>query len=72
MLQAAVFYLLERRFAILDEMDSALSSDGFSSVLQAYASKGIGLLVITHDLSIASALPGRKLMIEGGMIHECK
>ena len=72
MLQAAVFYLLDRRFAILDEMDNALSSDGFSSVLQAYASKGIGLLVITHDMSIASALPGRKLMIEGGMIHECK
>ena len=72
MLQAAVFYLLGRRFAVLDEMDSALGSADFASVIQAYTSRGIGIMVITHDMDVASALPGRKLRIEGGMLHECQ
>lgn len=72
MLQLAVFYLLRRRFAIFDEMDSALSSEDFASAVSAYLDNGIGLLVITHDMSVAAALPGRKLRIEGGVLHECQ
>ena len=72
MLQLAVFYLLRRRFVIFDEMDSALSSEDFASAVSAYLDNGIGLLVITHDMSVAAALPGRKLRIEGGVLHECQ
>ena len=72
MLQLAVFYLLRRRFAIFDEMDSALSSEDFASAVSAYLDNGRGLLAITHDMSVAAALPGRKLRIEGGVLHECQ
>ena len=72
LLQAAVFYLLDRRFAVFDEMDSALSSSDFIKAVRAYLDKGIALLVITHDLGVASALPGRKLMIEEGVLCEYK
>ena len=70
MLQAAVFFLLGRRFAIFDEMDSALSSVDFHRVLSCYLDNGTAVLVITHDMSVASMLPGRKLMIEGGVLDE--
>ena len=72
MLQLAVFYLLRRRFVIFDEMDSALSSEDFASAVSAYLDNGRGLLAITHDMSVAAALPGRKLRIEGGVLHECQ
>ena len=71
MLQAALFLLLERQFAIFDEMDSALPYDCFLAVLEAYLGKGTGVLVITHDTRIASAIPGRRMMIEEGCLHEC-
>ena len=70
MLQAAVFFLLGRRFAIFDEMDSALSSVDFHRVLSCYLDNGTAVLVITHDMSVASMLPGHKLMIEGGVLDE--
>ena len=70
MLQAAVFFLLGRRFAIFDEMDSALSSVDFHRVLSCYLDNGTAVLVITHDMSVASMLPGRRLMIEGGVLDE--
>ena len=72
MLQAAVFYLLDRPFAIFDELDSAVSYDDFAKTIAAYLGKGCGILVITHDMRIASMLPGRKLRIEGGVLHECE
>lgn len=70
MLQAAVFFLLGRRFAIFDEMDSALSAEDFHKVLSLYLDHGTGVLVITHDMNVAAMLPGRKLMIEGGVLCE--
>ena len=72
MLQAAIFYLLDRSFAIFDEMDSALTSSEFTKAVKAFLDKGTALLVITHDKEVASSLPGRKLMIKGGEMHEYK
>ena len=72
LLQAALFYLLNRPFAIFDELDSALSSDDFVAVVSAYLGKGVGLLVITHDLRVSEMLPGRKLSIREGVLCECQ
>ena len=72
LLQAALFYLLDRPFAIFDELDSALSSDDFVAVVSAYLGKGVGLLVITHDLRVSEMLPGRKLSIREGVLCECQ
>ena len=72
MVQAAVFYLLGRRFVIFDELDSAVSYEDFIKAVSAYMEKGAGLLVITHDTRVSGMLPGRKLMIEGGVLHECE
>lgn len=70
MVQAAIFLLLGRRFAILDEMDSALSAEDFYKVISSFLENGTGVLVITHDMNVAATLPGRKLMIEGGVLNE--
>ncbi len=71
MLQAALFFLLSRPFAIFDELDSALSTDDFIKAVRVYLEKGTGLIVITHDMNVSAMLPGRHFMIEGGTLHEC-
>ena len=72
MVQAALFYLLDRPFVIFDELDSAVSYDDFIKAVSAYMEKGAGILVITHDMRIAGILPGRKLRIKEGVLSECK
>ena len=68
LLQAAVFLLLRRPFAIFDELDSALDYKSTFKAVEAYLEIGTGLLIITHDRKFASALPGMKLRAEGGQI----
>ena len=68
LLQAAVFLLLRRPFAIFDELDSALDYESTFKAVEAYLEIGTGLLIITHDRKFASALPGMKLRAEGGQI----
>ena len=69
LVQAMVFYLLERPFAILDELDSALSYRETALVLSLFLKRGDGVLLISHDdrmLSIAD----RIYHIEGGTLHD--
>ena len=68
LLQAALFLLLGRRFAIFDELDSALDYRDSLKAVEAYLAGGAGLLVITHDRKFASRLPGDKLRMDGGRI----
>ena len=70
LVQAALFYLLDRPFAVFDEFDNALPLKDSWKAVKAYLEKGAGLLVITHDRDFAARLPGRKLMIDGGRLHE--
>jgi energy-coupling factor transport system ATP-binding protein len=67
-LQAATYHLLERDFLILDEIDSGLAYSDFLPLLSALASRGAGLLVITHDTALARAVSGRILVMESGRI----
>lgn len=68
LVQAAVFYLLNREFAIFDELDSALSYEDSMKAVNAYLEKGTGLLIITHDEYFASLFESEKYRIEGGRI----
>ncbi len=68
LVQAAVFYLLDRDFAIFDELDSALSYEDSIKAVNAYLEKGTGLLIITHDEYFASLFDCDKYRIEDGRI----
>lgn len=70
LVQAAVFYLLDRDYVILDELDSAMSYDDSLRVVNAYIEKGAGVLIITHDEYFASILGADRIYIKDGMI--CK
>ena len=69
-MQAMVFYLLKRPFAIFDEFDSSLPYEKSLEAVRIYLERGCGVLVITHDNAFASAMPGRKMRIEGGVLRE--
>ncbi len=69
-LQAAIYYLLNRKFYILDELDSAISYKEAVNIIKLLSENGAGILLISHDRSFASALSSRVYMIEGGVLSE--
>ncbi|MDY5931183.1 MAG: ATP-binding cassette domain-containing protein [Candidatus Ornithospirochaeta sp.] len=68
LVQAALFYLLDRPFAIFDEIDSAMSYSDSIRCVESYLRKGSGLLVITHDMAFASSLGADSVMIRDGVL----
>ena len=70
LVQAAIFYLLDRDYVIFDELDSAIGYNDSLSVVKAYLEKGSGVLVITHDEYFASLLNCERSYIKDGKI--CK
>ena len=52
-LQGAVYYLLERPFYILDELDNALTYRKAQEIVSLLHRAGSGILVITHDPQFA-------------------
>lgn len=61
------------RLLILDEPTSALDADlaaGVFDRLDALRAEGMGLLIVTHDLSAAAAFCNRALVMEAGRIVE--
>ncbi len=69
-LQAATAHMLSREVLILDEIDSGLSCRDFLEILPALASPERGVVLITHDLSLARHVAGRILVMDGGRIVE--
>ncbi|HZJ88278.1 MAG TPA: ABC transporter ATP-binding protein, partial [Sphaerochaeta sp.] len=67
-LQAAVYYLLDRPFYILDELDSALTYHAALSIIATLAEGGAGILLITHDRHFASLVGSRGYTIEAGRV----
>lgn len=65
-LQAAVYYLLDRPFYILDELDSALTYHSALTIIAHLRSRGAAILLITHDRLFASHVGGRAYAIEEG------
>ncbi len=65
-LQAAVYYLLDRPFYILDELDSSLTYYSALSIIARLRQRGAALLLITHDRQFARRVAQRGYAIEGG------
>ena len=70
LLQAMLFYLLRRPFAVFDEFDSALPYIESLEAIKNYLEAGTGIIVITHDPVFASLLPGRRVYVKDGVLHE--
>ncbi len=70
LLQAMLFYLLRRPFAVFDEFDSALPYIESLAAIKTYLEAGTGIIVITHDPVFASLLPGRRVYVKDGVLHE--
>ena len=70
MVQAAVFYLLDRDYVILDELDSAIGYSDSWRAIKSFLDKGSGVLAITHDEYFASLLKAEITYIKDGML--CK
>ncbi|MFA5698362.1 MAG: ABC transporter ATP-binding protein [Sphaerochaeta sp.] len=69
-LQAAVYYLLDRPFYILDELDSALTYQAALKIITQLRGRGAGILVITHDQRFISYLNSRVYAIKDGRLSE--
>lgn len=69
-LQAAIYYNLDRPFFILDELDSALNYKEAFRLVSLLASRGAGIILITHDADFASSVRTRGYGIEEGVLYE--
>lgn len=67
-LQAAIYYLLDRKFYILDEIDSALSYKESAHLINTLSSNGAGLLLISHDEETRNHFANRTYHIENGVL----
>ncbi len=67
-LQAAVYYLLDRPFYILDELDNALTYTVALSIIALLRRNGAGILLITHDRKFARLVSQSSYAIEGGVL----
>lgn len=67
-LQAAISYLLPREILVLDEIDSGLSCREVERLLDALIPRAPGIILITHDMSLATSLSDRILVLEAGRL----
>jgi len=67
-LQAAVYYLLDRPFYILDELDNALTYAVSLSIIALLRRNGAGVLLITHDRKFAHLVSESTYAIEAGIL----
>jgi len=68
-LQAAVYYLLDRPFYILDELDNALTYSVALSIIALLRRNGAGILLITHDRKFARLVSDTTYAIEAGVLE---
>jgi energy-coupling factor transport system ATP-binding protein len=67
-LQAATYYLLSRGLLVLDEIDAGLSTREVQQLLEALFSRRPGIVLITHDLVLATSTCARILVMEEGRL----
>jgi energy-coupling factor transport system ATP-binding protein len=71
-LQAAVHYLLDRPFYILDELDSGVTYAAAFEMIGLLRRRGAGILLITHDRSFSNQLAQRSYAIHEGVVTPLK
>lgn len=69
-LQAAVYYLLDRPFIILDEIDGAMSYQSSYYIIDKLSEKGAALVIITHDDDFAKSISDRTYKFKDGIVEE--
>jgi energy-coupling factor transporter ATP-binding protein EcfA2 len=69
-LQAGVYYLLDRPFIILDEIDGAMSYEDSYYIIDKLSEKGAALIIITHDDNFAKEISDRTYLFENGIVEE--
>ncbi|MFA5467448.1 MAG: ABC transporter ATP-binding protein [Sphaerochaetaceae bacterium] len=69
-LQGAVYYILNRPFVIIDEVDSGITSGDASKMVALLKQRGSAVVVITHDRSFAKQVATRQYKIVDGQIIE--
>lgn len=69
-LQCAVYYSLGRSFYILDEIEASLPYSESARMVELLASRGAGILLISHDEDFVRCAAVRNYMIESGVMHE--
>ncbi len=69
-LQAAVSLMLDRPFIIIDEIDSGMTYEMAYESIELLRANGAGIIIITHDPSIASSLAHRTYTIQKGFVRE--
>ena len=69
-LQAAVCYILDRPFVIIDELDSGVTYAAAFEVVSLLQSRGAGIVIITHDRMFVRNLAERQYKIVDGQVVE--
>jgi energy-coupling factor transport system ATP-binding protein len=67
-LQAATYFLLSRDLLVLDEIDSGLSTREVQRLVEALFSRRPGIILITHDLVLATSISSRIIAMDKGGI----
>lgn len=68
LLQAGVYYLLNRPLMIIDEGDSGLGVNDFAEMIRVFQNPGRTLLFITHDHRLAQGLADEVLELKNGRL----
>lgn len=67
-LQAALYYLLDRPFYIIDEIDSGVTYESAFEIVSLLAKNGAGIVLITHDRFFVQTLADCQYSIIGGTV----
>ncbi|AEC02533.1 ATP-binding cassette domain-containing protein [Parasphaerochaeta coccoides] len=69
-LQAAVCWLLDRPFHVLDEPDAALTYADAFCLVQVLREQGAGILLVSHDREFVSRICSRVYRVADGVLEE--
>ncbi|MFA5513460.1 MAG: ATP-binding cassette domain-containing protein [Sphaerochaetaceae bacterium] len=69
-LQAAVYYIIDRPFIIIDELDSGVTYNAACEIINLFQARGAAVLIITHDSDFAKEVSRRQYKIIDSNIVE--
>ncbi len=69
-LQAAVCWLLDRPFVLLDEPDAALSFAEAQALVRMFQAQQAGIVLVSHDAAFVRSVCSRAYRIEEGVLQE--
>jgi energy-coupling factor transport system ATP-binding protein len=69
-LQAAVYYILDRPFYIIDELDSGVTYAAAFEIVSLLRKRGAAIVLITHDHTFAKHIAQRQYIVDHGQVYE--